>query len=70
MFTTGQQVTTSGYPGTIIRQYSGAMLEVRLASGMCCVDACDIRAIDDDFDLSKPAAIEALDSAISELLGE
>ena len=63
MFTTGQKVTTSGHPGAIIRQYSGAMLEVRLASGMCCVDACDIRAIEDDFDPSQHAALEVFGSA-------
>ena len=43
-FTIGQRVTTSGYPGVIVRQYSGSLYEVRLASGVKCVDACDIRA--------------------------
>lgn len=33
----GDRVTTSGYPGTVIRRYSAGMVEVRLASGVCCV---------------------------------
>lgn len=38
----GQKVTTSGYAGTIVRQYSAGMFEVRLASGLVCVSAADI----------------------------
>ena len=43
-FTVGQKVTTSGFPGTIIRQYSHGMYEIRLARGCVCVDASDIKA--------------------------
>lgn len=49
----GQPVTTSGYPGTITRicEWSrhvvdgvvvGVMVEVRLATGTCCVCASDV----------------------------
>lgn len=44
-FKIGDKVTTSGYPGTVVRHYSGAMYEVRLARGVVCVDACDIEPI-------------------------
>lgn len=40
----GQHVTTSGYPGCIVRRYSPGMYEVRLASGLVCVDRGDIQA--------------------------
>lgn len=42
-FTVGQKVTTSGFPGIIVRQYSESMYEVRLGSGLVCVDASDIK---------------------------
>lgn len=49
----GVRVTTSGYPGTITKvcEWSrhvvdgvvvGVMVEVRLASGTCCVSASDV----------------------------
>ena len=41
-FEAGESVMCNGYPGTIIRQYSENMYEVRLNSGDLCVDACDI----------------------------
>lgn len=47
-FTIGQKVTTSGYPGVIVREYSKGMYEVRLERGMVCVDACDIRPVERD----------------------
>lgn len=42
IFTPGQRVTCSGFLGTVIRHYDGNMYEVRLASGLVCVDAHDI----------------------------
>ncbi len=42
MFKPGQPVTTSGYPGTVVRMYSEGMVEVRLASGVCCVPVRDV----------------------------
>ena len=46
-FKPGQKVTTSGYPGVIVRQYSEGMYEVRLARGLVTVPAEDIKADDD-----------------------
>lgn len=43
--TVGQKVTTSGFPGVIVRQYSPGMYEVRLASGLVCVDISDIKPV-------------------------
>lgn len=43
-FIVGQKVTTSGFPGVIVRQYSEGLYEVRLGSGMVCVDQGDIKA--------------------------
>lgn len=43
-FFPGQHVTTSGFPGRVIRMYSAGMVEVRLASGVCCVPAEDVEA--------------------------
>lgn len=43
-FAKGQPVTTSGFPGTIVRHYSEGMWEVRLASGVVCVSGADIKA--------------------------
>ncbi|MHB8086302.1 MAG: hypothetical protein ACYDHZ_10790 [Dehalococcoidia bacterium] len=43
----GQSVICNGYPGTIIKVCTGqltGMVEVRLASGVCCVDAADLEA--------------------------
>lgn len=42
----GQKVTTSGYAGTVVRlcEWSHAMVEVRLVSGVVCVDANDVIA--------------------------
>lgn len=42
-FKCGDRVTTSGFAGRIIRQYSEGMYEVRLESGLCCVPTEDIR---------------------------
>lgn len=43
----GQPVTTSGFAGTVVRlcEWSTSMVEVRLASGVCCVDAGDVKPI-------------------------
>jgi hypothetical protein len=41
------KVTTSGFEGRIVRQYSGDMYEVQLASGVVCVDRHDIVVVDD-----------------------
>lgn len=38
----GQRITYSGFPGAVIRHYDGNMYEIRLASGVACVDAGDI----------------------------
>lgn len=42
MFTNGQKVTTSGYPGTVVRMYSADMVEVQLAAGLVCVPVADV----------------------------
>lgn len=43
MLLPGTAVSTSGYPGRIVRQYSDTgTFEVRLASGVCAVDVSDI----------------------------
>ena len=44
----GMRVTTSGFPGVIVRHYDGNMFEVRLDRGLVCVDCSDIRAIAED----------------------
>ena len=41
-FAPGDHVTTSGFAGVIVREYSCRMYEVRLASGLVCVDMSDI----------------------------
>jgi len=41
----GLRVMCNGYPGAIIRHYSGNMVEVRLGSGMVCVDVGELRAL-------------------------
>lgn len=38
----GQQVTYSGFPFAIVRQYSTFMYEIRNPSGVACVDGRDI----------------------------
>ena len=38
----GDKVTTSGFPGVVVRMYSEGMVEVRLASGLVCVAVCDV----------------------------
>jgi len=38
----GQKVTTSGFAGTIVRQYCDGMWEVRLNRGIVCVSESDI----------------------------
>jgi len=47
MFRVGDRVICNGYPGTVIRicEWSDSMIEVRLASGVVCVDACDVRHV-------------------------
>lgn len=42
-FVEGQRVTTSGFSGSIARQYSENMYEVRLCKGVTCVPHCDIK---------------------------
>lgn len=44
-FKPGQKVTTSGFPGRIVRMYSPGMVEVRLASGVCCVPVEDVKRL-------------------------
>ena len=41
-FSVGQRVTTSGFPGAIVRHYCDGMWEVRLARGVVCVSGADI----------------------------
>lgn len=45
--TVGQPVTTSGFAGTVIRlcEWSNSMVEVRLARGVFCVDANDVKPV-------------------------
>ena len=38
----GDKVTTSGYEAVVVRQYSEGMYELRLRSGVVCVDIGDI----------------------------
>lgn len=52
-FNVGDKVVTSGFAGTIIRtadsvdsSWMGNMVEVRLASGVCCVDASDCKEME------------------------
>ncbi len=45
MFVPGQPVTTSGFPGTVVRMYSEGMVEVRVPGGMCCVPVRDVREL-------------------------
>jgi hypothetical protein len=42
-FTVGQKVTSSGFPGVVVRQYSENMYEVRLPGGLVCVSSEDIK---------------------------
>ena len=51
-FKVGDKVTTSNYPGIIVRTsdsagsaWMGNMVEVRLSSGVCCVSASDCKAV-------------------------
>ena len=44
-FQAGQQVTTSGFAGRVIRMYSAGMVEVRLASGVVSVPVGDVIAV-------------------------
>jgi hypothetical protein len=44
-FKPGDKVSYSGYPGTIMRHYSGNTYEVRLASGDVAVDASELKRI-------------------------
>jgi hypothetical protein len=41
-FKVGQKVTTSGFAGTIVREYCDGMWEVRLNRGTVCVSQSDI----------------------------
>jgi hypothetical protein len=41
-FKAGQKVTTSGFPGIVVRMYSEGMVEVRLGSGLVCVPVGDV----------------------------
>ena len=43
-FQAGQQVTTSGFPGSVVRYYTEGMIEVRLQSGLVCVPERDVVA--------------------------
>ena len=43
----GRKVICNGYPGAIIRRYSGAMVEVRLERGAVCVDIGDLIFLED-----------------------
>lgn len=43
-FKVGQNVTTSGFAGTIVREYCEGMWEVRLNRGIVCVSESDIIA--------------------------
>jgi hypothetical protein len=45
MFKPNQPVMTSGFAGSVVRMYSEGMVEVRLASGICCVPVGDVRVL-------------------------
>lgn len=44
-FKAGQHVTTSGYPGRVVRMYSPGMVEVRLKSGVTVVPVGDVKRL-------------------------
>ena len=41
----GDKVKCNGYPGVVVREYSDNMYEVRLNSGLVCVDVSDVSLI-------------------------
>lgn len=43
----GRKVICNGYEGAIVRRYDGAMVEVRLSSGIVCVDIADLIFLED-----------------------
>ena len=43
----GRKVICNGYEGAIVRRYDGAMVEVRLSSGIVCVDIGDLIFLED-----------------------
>ena len=42
----GTRITSSGFPGAIVRKYSDRMYEIRLPGGVCCVDIADIELME------------------------
>jgi hypothetical protein len=40
----GDQIQYSGFQGSIVRHYHNGMFEIRLASGIACVDHSDIKS--------------------------
>ena len=53
----GDKVICNGYKGTIIRFYDGNMVEVRLSSGITCVDIQDIMEIGVEIPGSRARAV-------------